>query len=75
MWLALPPEEQQGYIQNTLGYANLFLNFMLGFFGSLFGPIARQLVKPGLVKYLIVIGVIGTIAFLVLTLRGMLGIE
>mmetsp|Transcript_40458 Transcript_40458/g.91323 ORF Transcript_40458/g.91323 Transcript_40458/m.91323 type:complete len:197 (+) Transcript_40458:82-672(+) len=73
--LGLPPEEQQGYVQNTLGYFNLIINFLAGFFGSLFGPIARQLVKPGPFKYVIVIGIIGAVAGLVLTVRAMLGVQ
>ncbi|CAE7211495.1 unnamed protein product [Symbiodinium natans] len=30
----LPPEESQGYIQNFLGYANLVINFLSGYFGA-----------------------------------------
>jgi len=71
----LPPEEQQGYVQNALGYFNLIFNFLLGFIGTVFGPVVRQLTKPGLGKYAVVAGGIGFIVFIVLTVRGMLGLD
>ena len=31
---ALPREEQQGYVQNALGYFNLIINFIIGLAGQ-----------------------------------------
>mmetsp|Transcript_11121 Transcript_11121/g.29557 ORF Transcript_11121/g.29557 Transcript_11121/m.29557 type:complete len:180 (-) Transcript_11121:131-670(-) len=67
----LPPEETQGYVQNALAYANLGINFLLGFFGSLFGPIARQMGKPGPLKYVIVVAGVLILAFFGATLYAM----
>eukprot|EP00438_Fugacium_kawagutii_P015253 Skav215780 [mRNA] locus=scaffold2278:174885:182497:+ [translate_table: standard] len=70
----LPEEEQQGYIQNFLGYANLTINFLLGFFGMVFGPIIRQFQKPGPQKYFIAAGGLGIIVLLVWTVKEMIAI-
>lgn len=70
----LPEEEQQGYIQNFLGYANLTINFILGFFGMVFGPVIRQFQKPGPQKYFIAFGGIGAIVFLGWTVKEMIAV-
>ena len=70
----LPPEEQQGYIQNFLGYANLTVNFILGFFGMVFGPVIRQFQKPGPQKYFIAFGGVGVIVLLAYTVKEMIAV-
>lgn len=71
----LPEEEQQGYIQNFLGYANLTVNFILGFFGMVFGPIIRQFQKPGPQKYFIAFGGLGIIVLLGWTVKEMIAVQ
>lgn len=70
----LPEEEQQGYIQNFLGYANLTVNFILGFFGMVFGPIIRQFQKPGPQKYFIAFAGLGIIVLLGWTVKEMIAV-
>mmetsp|Transcript_93581 Transcript_93581/g.222469 ORF Transcript_93581/g.222469 Transcript_93581/m.222469 type:complete len:159 (-) Transcript_93581:54-530(-) len=70
----LPPEEQQGYIQNFLGYANLVLNFLSGYFGMVFGPAIRALTKPGPVKYFIAAAGLGGLVLLVLVVKAMVAV-
>merc|ERR1719468_1091134 len=72
----LPPEEQQGLqgiFQNLAAYVNLVVNFLFGFWGSLFAFIARELVKPGPTKYFIVFGIVGGFALLVYLIMAMTG--
>ncbi|CAE8637112.1 unnamed protein product [Polarella glacialis] len=71
----LPPEEQQGYVQNALGYFNLILNFSLGFFGVVFGGLIRTAGKPGVAKYFVGLGLIGVVVFFALTVRGMIAMD
>eukprot|EP00929_Paragymnodinium_shiwhaense_P089887 TRINITY_DN50096_c0_g1_i1.p1 TRINITY_DN50096_c0_g1~~TRINITY_DN50096_c0_g1_i1.p1 ORF type:complete len:202 (-),score=64.36 TRINITY_DN50096_c0_g1_i1:54-659(-) len=71
----LPPEEQQGYVQNAMGYANLVINFALGYASSIFAPFIREWVRPGPVKYLIVLLVIGTLIGAVVVVQGMLDVD
>ncbi|CAK0795791.1 unnamed protein product, partial [Prorocentrum cordatum] len=60
----LPPEDQKGYVGNALGYVTLWTNFMLGFFGSLYGGIVREMARPGPLKFIIPILAISIITFL-----------
>merc|ERR1712243_496508 len=66
-------EEEQGYIVNFLSYVNLIVNFLFGFFGSLFGGIARVLAKPGPTKYFVILAIIGAISFLTWIVLAMTG--
>mmetsp|Transcript_111617 Transcript_111617/g.216137 ORF Transcript_111617/g.216137 Transcript_111617/m.216137 type:complete len:186 (-) Transcript_111617:38-595(-) len=66
-------EEERGYIQNAVSYVQLSANFMLGFFGSLFGGIQRALAKPGPFKYILIAAIVAVLSFLVWTVLAMTG--
>lgn len=68
----LPDQEKKGYVQNALGYFNLLLNFLLGFYGMVFGPLIRLMQKPGPLKYALGAGIVFVVVLFFWTLYQMM---